>query len=139
MSIFGSVRIRRLRLDFTIVVVHKPVHVRWRPSTVTAKCYPGALAVVVVVVQSTVHNVLLGQVVKHYSSLLPEACLKDCHSCKGSATSTLALVLDGGDPTLLNPTPGVRGLLGAHLSKLLQVSLVGPVNKDRCVVVRGQA
>ena len=76
------------------------------------------------------------------------------------------LVFDGRNPALLNPTPGVRGPLGAHLAKkntdgrlsqmhtdgrlsqtemvsylsqLLQVSLVSPVNKDRCVVICGQA
>merc|ERR1719376_320010 len=138
-SIFGSVRVRRLSLDFTMVVVHKPVHVRWGPCTVTAKGSPGSLTVLVVVVQRTVNNVLLGQVVKHDPSLLPEACFKDCYSGEGSTTSTLALVLDGRNATLFNPTPGVRGRLGAHLSKLLQVSIISSVNKDSCVIVCRQA
>merc|ERR1719370_2015411 len=123
-----------------MVVVHKgPVqgYAGW-PCAVTAKGSPGSLTVVVVV-QRTVNKMLLGEVVKHDSSLLPEAGFKDCHSCKGSTTSTLALVLDGRNSTLLNPTPCVGGLLGAHLSQLLQVSLISPVNKDSCVVIRGQS
>merc|ERR1719312_1786181 len=139
MSLSGCVRVSVLGLDFTIVVVYKPVHVRWWPCTVTAKSSPGSLTIMVVVVQGTVNNVLLGQVVKHDSSLLPETGFKDCHSCKGGTTSALALVLDGRNSTLLNPTPGVRSPLGAHLSQLLQVSLISPVNKDSCVVVGGKS
>merc|ERR1712032_927843 len=72
----------KTKLDraFTMVVVDKPVQVRWGPCTVTAKGSPGSLTVLVVVVQGTVNNVLLGQVVKHDSPLLPEACFKDCYS-----------------------------------------------------------
>merc|ERR1712212_785131 len=137
--IFGSVRVRGLSLVFTMVVVHKPVHVRWGPCTVTAKGSPGSRTVLVVVVQGAVNNVLLGQVVKHDSPLLPEACFKDCYSGKCSTASTLALVLDGRNAALLNPIPGVRGLLGSHLSKFLQVSLISSVNKDSCVIVGRQA
>merc|ERR1712109_15510 len=60
---------------------------------------------IVVVVDGTVHNVLFGEVVKHDSPLLPETGFNNCNSSKSRTASTLALVLNRGNPSLLHPAP----------------------------------
>merc|ERR1712080_732306 len=95
----------------SVVLGCQPIKVGRRPGTVTPKSSPGSFIVMVIVTVSTGYNMLLGQVVIHLTTLLPETGFY-CGNCsKGSAATTLALVLYRGDSTLGLPIPGRGHLL----------------------------